>query len=64
MNTITPAAVRSILDIPENRQIANALAFMARWRAMIHRREYGSLTIHFEDGKETIWDERVSHKEA
>ena len=62
--TPTPAAVRSILGIPENVPVANALAFMTRWHMMLVRGEYGELTIKVTAGRETGWEERVTHKEG
>ena len=61
--TLTPATVRSILDIPENIPVANAFAFITRWQGMVLRREYGELTIKMTAGRETGWEERVTHKE-
>jgi len=62
--TLPPATVRSILGIPENEPAANALAFIARWREMILHREYGELTIKVAAGRETGWEEHVTHKEG
>jgi len=37
---------------------------MARWQAMVLGREYGELTIRLQAGRETGWEERVTHKEG
>ena len=62
--TLTPATVRSILGIPENVPVANALAFMTRWQMMLVRGEYGELTIRIDAGRESWWNENIKHKEG
>ena len=61
---ITPEHVRAILGVPISEPVANATALIQRWQAMVLRREYGSLTIHVNAGREIRWTENVEHKEG
>jgi hypothetical protein len=61
---LTPEQVRSILGVPATDPVGNAAALLARWQRMVLAREYGELTIRLCAGRETGWEERVTHKEG
>lgn len=61
---LTPEQVRTILGVPEGEPVGNAVAFIARWQRMVLGREYGELTVRLQAGRETGWEERVTHKEG
>jgi len=63
INQLTAEQVREILGVPSGEPVDNSGSFILRWQEMILRREYGSLTIHINAGREMRWTEHIEHKQ-